>query len=73
MSGPVTFNLRTHRDGEDLRQVTGNSSLLRSTDRTAPTFRRPRILVADPGGGTTASMKSDGLVYVSAYAYDASN
>ncbi|HEY4990590.1 MAG TPA: FkbM family methyltransferase [Nakamurella sp.] len=28
-TGPVTFHLRTRQDGEDLRRVTGNSSLLR--------------------------------------------
>ena len=28
-NGPVTFHLRTRQDGEDLRRVTGNSSLLR--------------------------------------------
>lgn len=29
--GPVTFNLRASQDGEELRKVTGNSSLLRRT------------------------------------------
>lgn len=31
-SGPVTFHLRTRQEGEDLRPVTGNSSLLRRQD-----------------------------------------
>lgn len=30
--GPVTFHLRARQDGQELRKVTGNSSLLRRTD-----------------------------------------